>query len=101
MHLIMKTRSFLLASLCLVSLSSCYVTPMAPVAPRARSPYSPGGRAILPGELSPRSPYSPGGRVVLPREAHRVHHRGGVYYTHRGMWYRPHGGGYVVCPRPY
>jgi hypothetical protein len=91
----MKTCSLLLSGLLLVSLTSCLVSP------RARSPYSPGGRRVTRMEMAPRSPYSPGGRVVLPREARRVTHRGNVYYTHRGLWYRPNGTGYLACPRPY
>jgi len=23
------------------------------------------------------------------------------YYNHRGVWYRPHGGGHIIVPRPY
>ena len=49
----------------------------------------------------PRSPYSPGGRVVLPSEARRVMYRGNVYYTHRDTWYRPSGSSYVIVTRPY
>ncbi|MCB1278569.1 hypothetical protein [Prosthecobacter sp.] len=94
----MKTSHILSSVLILTTLTSCFVTPMGP---RARSPYSPGGRAVLPGERNPHSPYSPGGVVVLPREARRVYHGGAPYYTHRGVWYRPHGHGFVVCPRPY
>lgn len=98
----------------MVLLSSCYVTPVAPGPPgpppprlgqghgRAHSPFSPGGRRVMPGELGPRSPWSPGGPVVLPREARRVVYRGSVYHTHRGVWYRPGvSGGWVVCPSPY
>lgn len=91
----MKTCSLLLSGLLLVSLTSCLVSP------RARSPYSPGGRRVTRVEMAPRSPFSPGGRVVLPREARRVTHRGSVYYTHRCQWYRPYGSGYLTCPRPY
>jgi len=96
----MKTHRILLSALFITLLSSCYVTP----APYGRSPYSPystGGRLVTPREMHPRSPYSPGGSIVLPREARRVNHRGGVYYTHRGVWYCPFGRGYTVCPRPY
>ena len=85
----------MLSGFLLVSLTSCLVSP------RARSPYSPGGRRITPAEVAPRSPFSPGGRVILPREARRVMYRGNVYYTHRGQWYRPSGHGHVACPRPY
>ena len=96
----MKTHRIILSSVLLTLLSSCYVTP----APYGRNPYSrnsPGGRLVTPRETLPRSPYSPGGSIVLPREARRVSHRGGVYYTHRGVWYRPSGRGYTVCPRPF
>lgn len=58
----MKSR-FLLVTLALATLSSCYVTPR-PV----RSPYSPGGRVITPMERRDRSPLSPGGVIVTPRE---------------------------------
>ena len=95
----MKTHRILLSSTLITLLSSCYVTP----APYGRNPYSrnsPGGRLVTPRETLPRSPYSPGGSIVLPREARRVSHRSGVYYTHRGVWYRPYGRGYTVCPRP-
>lgn len=110
----------LLASLLLVStLSSCVVAPVpaGPVAARspyspggryvtpgeryARSPYSPGGRYVTPRERYARSPYSPGGVVVLPREARPVAYRGVNYHTHGGVWYRPSGRGYVVVARPY
>lgn len=98
----MKTTALLPAfGVLLLTLTSCYVTPVAPVARHPRSPYSPGGRHITPRELAPRSPYSPGGVVVLPREARRVPYHGVHYYTHRGVWYRPQGRGYIVCPRPY
>jgi len=97
----MKTPALLLLALGFITvLPSCYVTPM-PGYGRAHSPLSPGGRRIVPGELRPHSPYSPGGMLVLPREARRVVHRGHVYHTHRGVWYRPTGHGHVVCPRPY
>ncbi len=91
----MKIQHLILFSLSFVTLTSCYITP------RARSPYSPGGRAVLPGERHPHSPLSPGGVLVLPHEARPMYHRGIAYHTHRGVWYRPVGRGYVVCPRPY
>lgn len=53
------------------------------------------------GSTDPRSPYSPGGRVVLPSEARRVSYRGQVYYTHRNVWYRPSGSSYVIVRSPY
>lgn len=86
-----------------VLFTSCIVPPPPPHHHRdpARSPYSPGGTAVLPGERDPRSPYSPGGRVVLPREARRTVYRGGVYYVHRDVWYRSDRGGYVIVARPY
>jgi hypothetical protein len=94
----MKASSLLLAALFLVTLTSCYITP---VSPRARSPYSPGGRYVTPRETLPHSRYSLGGVVVLPREARRVYHHGTPYYRHGNIWYRSHGHGYVICPRPY
>lgn len=102
------------------SLTSCYVPPVGPAAARrphspyspggryvtpseryVHSPRSPGGRAVTPGEVRASSPYSPGGTVVLPGEARRITHRGQVYYTHRNVWYRPAGRGYVIVQRPY
>ncbi len=53
------------------------------------------------GYQDPRSPRSPGGSVVLPGEARRVVHGGSTYYTHRNVWYRPSGSGYIVVTRPY
>lgn len=94
----MKTPSLLLSGLFLLTLTSCYITP---VSPRARSPYSPGGRYVTPRETLPHSRYSPGGVVVLPREARRVNYHGTSYYNHGNTWYRPHNHGYTVCPRPY
>jgi len=67
----------------------------------ARSPYSPGGTAVLPRERNPRSPYSPGGSVILPREARRTVYRGNDFYVHRDVWYRRGGNGYVIVRRPY
>jgi len=49
----------------------------------------------------PHSPYSPGGRVVLPHEARRVMYRGNVYYTHRNVCYRPSRSTYVIVSSPY
>ncbi len=99
----MKTK-LLLGLPAILLVTSCVVPPPPPPPhphSRARSPHSPGGRAVLPGELHPRSPWSPGGRVVLPREARRTVYRGGVYYVHRDVWYRPYQGGYVIVTRPY
>ncbi|MBB5040434.1 hypothetical protein [Prosthecobacter dejongeii] len=53
------------------------------------------------GYQDPRSPRSPGGTVVLPGEARRVIHGGSTYYTHRNVWYRPSGSGYIIVTRPY
>lgn len=120
-------RPLLLAGLLLAStLSSCVVAPV-PAGPAvaARSPYSPGGRYVTPGERYARSPYSPGGRyvtpreryatspyspyspyrpggvVVLPRTARPIVYHGVRYHTHGNTWYRPSGRGYVVVARPY
>ncbi len=79
----MKLHTILSASLLVLTLSSCYYGPA----------YRPGyGRPVVHPVVRP---------VVLPVGA-RPYYLGGVrYYTHRGVWYRPHGGGHVICPRPY
>ncbi|MFO1482575.1 MAG: hypothetical protein U1F71_04340 [Verrucomicrobiaceae bacterium] len=75
----MKHQPILLSLLCVLTLSSCYVTPR-PYGYRggAHSPYSPGGRVITPMERNDRSPLSPGGRHITPAER-RSHHRYGTH----------------------
>ena len=75
----MKLQPLFCAAIVLFTLTSCYVGP------------------------AYRRPIRPvvGPPVILPYGA-RPHYYGGVnYYHHRGVWYRPHGGGHIICPRPY
>ncbi|MCW0218911.1 MAG: hypothetical protein OJI67_11370 [Prosthecobacter sp.] len=107
----MKTSFVLCAVLPMALLTSCYVTPAGgPYGAYAPPPPRVGGTVVVTETRPayghgryrhPRSPLSPGGVVVLPREARRVVYRGGTYYTHRNVWYRSSGSGYVVCARPY
>ncbi len=38
---------------------------------------------------------------VLPAHVVRHYHHGHVYYCYNDIWYRPHGGYYVVCRPPF
>jgi len=75
----MKLKHLLCSALVLFTLASCIV--------------GPGYRRPI---------VRPVGRVVVLPYGARPYHYGGVrYYTHRGIWYRPHGGGHIIVPRPY
>jgi hypothetical protein len=96
----MKLKHLLCSALVLFSLASCVVGPGyagpigRPVGRPIGGPFGgPFGRPVV-------APY--GVRpVVVPYGARPCLHGGVRYYNHRGVWYRPYGGGHVICPRPY
>jgi hypothetical protein len=81
----MKLKHLFFSAAVLLAMSSCVVGP-GYRRPIVRGPVY-GGPVVRP--------------VVVPVGA-RPHYHGGVrYYNHRGVWYRPHGGGHIIVPRPY